>query len=145
MQKRQLCAAAVLQISKRSFLRYETEIRHLKPSDFESAAAEERASKPLSNPVIRSLRKNLSAVRAKVMGTDESRIKIRSLIWGMCVKKNPPSIWLTINPSDTQDPIAQVLAGQEIDLDSFDAFDCRPSETVIAADPFAAANFSISS
>ena len=23
---------------------------------------------------------------------------------------NPPSVWVTINPADTQDPIAQVLA-----------------------------------
>jgi hypothetical protein len=136
LQKRQLCAAAALQISKHCFLREENAIRSLKPSDFELAAAEERARKPFSNPVIRSLRRNLSAVRAKVMGTDESRIKICSLIWGMCIKKCPPSIWLTINPADTQDPIAQVL-----DLDDFAAFDKKPSSVAIAADPFASARF----
>jgi hypothetical protein len=141
LQKRQLCAAAALQISKRSFLREEHAIQSLKPSDFELAAAEERARKPFSNPVIRTLRRNLSAARAKVMGTDESRIKVRSLIWGMCIKKCPPSIWLTINPADTQDPIAQVLCGQDFDLDNFTAFDEKPSSVAIAADPFASARF----
>jgi hypothetical protein len=75
------------------------------------------------------------------MGTDESCIKIRSLIWGMCVMKNPPSIWLTINPADTQDPIAQVLCGEDLDLDKFNAFDLDPSSNVVAGDPFASASF----
>ncbi|KAH9046205.1 hypothetical protein EDB84DRAFT_1629053 [Lactarius hengduanensis] len=56
-------------------------------------------------------------------------------------KKNPPSIWLTLNPADMQDPIAQVLCGQNIDLDALDAFDQRPSDGSIAADPFATASF----
>lgn len=57
---------------------------------------------------------------------------------------NPPSLWITINPSDTQDPIAQVLAGAEIDLDNF----CNtvgPNATErasnVASDPFASAQF----
>ena len=119
LQKRQICVAAMLQISQRSFLRYECTICSLKPSDLEMAGAEERAHKPLSNDTIKSLQHTLSAVCSKVMGTDELRIKICSLIWGMCMMKNPPSIWLTINLADTQDPIAQVLCGQEIDLDHF--------------------------
>ena len=53
------------------------------------------------------------------MGTDESCIRIHALIWGMCMMRGPPSIWLTINPADTQDPIAQVLCRQDIDLDHF--------------------------
>ena len=141
LQKHQLCAAAALQISKKCFLRHEHDIRSLTPSDFELASAEEKAYKPFSNPVMRALRQNLSSVRTKVMGTDELRIKIRSLIWGMCIKKNPPSIWLTINPADTQDPIAQVLCGEDIDLDNFTARDHRPSDTAIAADPYAASLF----
>ena len=75
------------------------------------------------------------------MGTDESRIKIRSFIWGVCMMKNPPSIWLTINPVDMQDPIVQVLCGQEIDLDNFTRMDDRPSDVAIASDPYAAAYF----
>jgi hypothetical protein len=55
--------------------------------------------------------------------------------------KNPPSIWLTINPADTQDPIAQVLTGRDIDLDCFDALDEPPSSIAIASDPFVSAAF----
>ena len=141
LQKRRLCASAALQVSKRTFLRFEREIRGLTEADFRIAAAEESTRKPFSNDTMRSLRQNLTAVRSKVMGTDESRIKIRSQIWGMCIKKNPPSIWLTINPNDTQDPVAQVLCGRDIDLDTFSRDVEGPSATAVAANPFASAAF----
>ena len=32
---------------------------------------------------------------------------------------NLPSLWITINPSDLHDPIAQIFAGEEIDMDTF--------------------------
>ena len=140
-QKRQICASAALQISKDTFRHYENAIQNLKPEDLAAAGVEEQAGKEFSHPVIRSLRRHLSSVRARVMGTDESRVKIRSRIWGMCMMKNPPSIWLTINPADTQDPIAQVLTGREIDLDRFDALDEQPSAAAVASDPFASAGF----
>ena len=50
---------------------------------------------------------------------NESRISIRAQVWGMNLRFNPPTIWATINLSDTGDPIAQVLCGQDIDLDRF--------------------------
>jgi len=54
------------------------------------------------------------------MGTDESHTAIRSYIWGMIVMKGPPFLWITINPMDTHDPVAQVFTGADIDLDQFD-------------------------
>lgn len=141
IQKRQLCSAAALQISKRTFLRFENAIRNLQTSDFDAAAAQERAHEAFTDPTMKALRETVNAVRAKVVGTDESRIQIRSLIWGMCTMKNPPSLWLTINPADTQDPIAQVLCGEDIDLDHFCSLDHRPNSPAVAADPFASASF----
>ncbi|KAF7291712.1 ATP-dependent DNA helicase [Mycena chlorophos] len=92
----------------------------------------------ISNPVIRSLRKQLTAVRARVMGTDESRIAIRAQVWGMILRFNPPTLWATINLADTGDPIAQVLAGTDIDLDRFVATagpDSDKRSRTIANDP----------
>lgn len=59
----------------------------------------------------------------------------------MCIKKNPPSLWLTINPANTQDPIAQVLCREDINLDSFCAINNRANAVSIARDPFASASF----
>jgi hypothetical protein len=55
--------------------------------------------------------------------------------------KNPPLIWLMINLADMQDPFAQVLCGQEIDIDHFSQYKERPSDTAIASDPYAAVSF----
>lgn len=141
IQKRQLCTSTCLQVLKRAFLWHADAIKSLSASDFATAAEEEKVHKPFSNSVMRLLRHVLSTIRSKVMGTNESHLKIRSLIWGMCIKKGPPSIWLTINLADTQDPIAQLFCGQEIDLDNFFPRDHHPSGAVIAADPYAAALF----
>lgn len=75
------------------------------------------------------------------MGTDESRVKIHSRIWGMCMMKNPPPIWLTINPADMQDLITQVSTGHDIDLDKFNALDELPCPIAVASNPFASAAF----
>jgi hypothetical protein len=40
-------------------------------------------------------------------------------IWEKCLWLRPPSLWLTINPMDYEDPIAQIWAGKWINMDSF--------------------------
>jgi hypothetical protein len=84
-----------------------------------TASAEESRKQPFPNPVVKALCSQILSIRAKVMGTDESRVKIRGQIKGMCVMKAPPSLWITINPSDTGDPITQVMVGEAINLDDF--------------------------
>ncbi len=57
---------------------------------------------------------------------------------------NPPSLWITINPSDIHDPIAQVLAGEKIDLDKFISTAGPNSERRgqnVGADPFAVTQY----
>lgn len=139
-----MCASASLQVSRKAFLQHQSAFQSLTPKDFVVASAEEIRKVPFSNPTVKALRNQLSTVRAKVMGTDESRIKIRGQIRGMNMMKGPPSLWITINPSDVGDPIAQVLAGEQIDLDSFERTAGPNSEqrnSNIACDPFAAAKF----
>lgn len=58
--------------------------------------------------------------------------------------KNPPNLWITINPADIHDPVAQVFAGEDINMDQF-VEAVRPDKDKqarsIAQDPFAAAKF----
>jgi hypothetical protein len=53
------------------------------------------------------------------MGSDQSRQLYRGQIWGTCLLLGPPSLWITINPVDIHDPIVQVFAGEDIDMDRF--------------------------
>ena len=62
LQKRKLCASACLQVSKQAFLQNTENIKSLSTSDFDTAAQEEKAHKPFSNPVMYSLHHVISAV-----------------------------------------------------------------------------------
>ncbi|KAG2139644.1 hypothetical protein DEU56DRAFT_689320, partial [Suillus clintonianus] len=51
---------------------------------------------------------------------------------------------ITINPTDTHDPIVQVLAGEEIDLDTFNHTagpDSAQRAQIVADNPFTTAKF----
>ncbi|KAG1779790.1 hypothetical protein EV702DRAFT_1043675 [Suillus placidus] len=132
------------QVKKQDFHRSEQLFRSLAVEDLRKASEEEQKHQHVSNPTVRALKRHLTAVRSKVMGMDKSRTKIWSLIWGMCILKNPLSLWITINPTDTHDPIAQVFTGTEIDLNTFDRDsgpDSHSQSIRIAEDPYAAAKF----
>ncbi|KAJ7103451.1 hypothetical protein B0H15DRAFT_919234 [Mycena belliarum] len=127
LQKRQVCRSAGMQIKRSSFIANQVAFMN----------TEETRRVPFSNPTLTSL-------RARVQGTDESRISIRSQVWGTNLRFNPATVWATWNMSDTGDPMAQVLVGEEINMDDFIATsgpnrDKRASN--IAGDPYAAAEF----
>jgi hypothetical protein len=56
---------------------------------------------------------------------------------------NPPSLWVTLNPDDIDDPIVQILSGVDISMENFDRLMCNKEERAsrIAGDPFAAAKY----
>ncbi|KAJ3911749.1 hypothetical protein F5877DRAFT_72947 [Lentinula edodes] len=115
LQKRAICSSAALKMTRGDFIRNQGAIENLKPSDFEQAALEESTHTPFSNP-----------------------------IWSLIAVKNPPNLWITLNPSDINNPITQVFAGEEIDLDNFDAkrqLNSKSRSQNIAKDPYAAAKF----
>ncbi len=119
-------------------------ISTLKPQDLIKASQEETRKVRFSNPAVQALRDQLGAVRMRVKGTDESRQHVRAKIWGMNLILNPPMIWITINLVDTQDPIAQIFAGVEIDLDKFcdtAGPDNNERATNIAEDLFSSAKY----
>lgn len=144
IQKRQVCRSAALQVKRSTFIKQQDLFTKLKPSDFTRASAEETRRVPFTDPGVRALRGHITAVRSKVQGTDESRLSMRSQIWSTNLIKNLPSIWMTINPADTHDPIAQVLTGADIDLDNYVSTmsaDTNGRAVNIARDPYAAAEF----
>src|SRR5260370_32612699 len=91
----------------------------LQPEDFQKDSTEEKANVPISNPVVCHLYKHLQATNGCVMGTDQSFAITQSKIWSTTVWHGPPTLWITINPSDLHDPIAQVFSGEDINLDNF--------------------------
>ncbi|KAF7293724.1 ATP-dependent DNA helicase [Mycena chlorophos] len=125
-QKRMVGRSANVQTSRSSFVANQAAFHELSPADFIAASEEEARREPISNPIMRSLRRHITTSG------------------GMTLRFNPPTIWATFNFSDTGDPIAQVLAGKDIDLDKFLVTagpDSVERSKTIAGDPFAAAHF----
>ena len=87
--------------------------------DLQEAQVDEEKHRPIHNDRVRHLRRHLFATSSHIMASGKMRASYRSQIWGSCLWLRPPSLWLTINPMDYEDPIAQVFAGEDIDMESF--------------------------
>ena len=143
-QKRQALTSAHVQMKRQTFERDARILNSLTQQDLQQAVDEEEHGQPISNPSMRLFRKHVYATGGRIQGTDYGRQQLRSQIWSTTIMRNPPSIWLTINPCDLHDPIAQIFVGQKIDLN-------RLEETVspgkedrarnVAEDPCGAAQF----
>ena len=143
-QRRQALSSARIQMKRHTFEREAHTVATITAEKLDRAKAEEESGLPISDEAVRALKKHVYATAARVSGTDQSRYRLRSQIWSTSTVLGPPSLWITINPSDLHDPIAQIFAGEEIDMDRFMATlgpDKAKRAKNIADDPYAAAKF----
>jgi hypothetical protein len=143
-QKREVSRSARLTVRRKNWNHISSELGLITDSDIQQAIEEESAKKPVSNVALSNFLRAATITRASVVGSDASRFRFRSQIWGTSIVLGNPSLFLTINLSDHHDPIAQFLAGEDIDLDKFCSA-LGPSQEErsrnISADPFAAAQY----
>ena len=112
--------------------------------DLQEAQVDEEKHRPIQNNRVQHLRRHLFATSSHIMASGKMRAGYRNQIWGTCLWLRPPSLWLTINPMDYEDPIAQIFAGENIDMDAFSDVmraDVNQRMTNMANDPFASALF----
>jgi hypothetical protein len=143
-QHHQALYSACIQMHRRNFEHDARILSMITAEKLEQAREEEAKSQPISDPAVRLLRQHVHATVGHVTGSDQKRCQLRSQIWSTSISKGPPALWITINPCDLHDPIAQIFAGEHIDLDNFFATagpDKDKRTQNIAADPFAAAKF----
>ena len=143
-QRREVLASAQIQMQRKNFDRDARIIANISMSKLKQVCAEEEKRKPISDSSVRLLSKHVHATGVHVPGSDQQRQQLRLQIWSMCISLGPPNSWVTINPSDLHDPIAQVFAGEDIDLNNFIRH-AGPNKdqraTNIAGDPVAASQF----
>ena len=143
-QRRQALSSARIQMQGQLFEREARIVSSVTAGKLEQAKSDEENGLPVSDEAVRTLKKHVYATAARVSGSDQSRYRLRSQIWSTSTALGPPSLWITINPSDLHDPIAQIFAGEDINMDDFMAT-LGPDKTKraknIADDPYAAAKF----
>ena len=112
--------------------------------DLQVAQMDEEAHRPIMNEHVQSLRHHLFAMSSHVLASGQMQRSYHSQIWGTCLWLRPPSLWLTINPMDYEDPIVQVWAGEQVDMDRFMNImgpDANQRVRNMVHDPFASASF----
>ena len=112
--------------------------------DLQEAQLDEDAHRPIRNERVQHLRRHLFATSSRIMASGKMRAGYRTQIWGASLWLRPPSLWMTINPMDYEDPIAQIFAGERIDMDNFFNLlgpDIDKRSRNVANDPFASAFF----
>ena len=83
------------------------------------AQKEEEQGLPILDPAVQLLKSHVHATVGCVVGSDQSCFHLRSQIWSTSIYLGPAYLWITINLCDLHDPIAQIFAGENIDLDAF--------------------------
>ncbi|KAG1772012.1 hypothetical protein EV702DRAFT_1181371 [Suillus placidus] len=144
IQKCKALQSARIQMRQKDFERDAFIINSLTVADLRQAEKEEAENKFISNPRVRLLRKHVFATSGRVIGSDNAQAQYHGQMWGTCLCLRGPSLWMTINPSDTHDPIAQTFTGETLNLDDFDPHagpDSNQRAQNIARDPFAAAKY----
>ncbi len=144
VQKREALGNAQLQMKRKNFERDARIMSTLTMEKLRQAQQEEERGLPPSDPAVRLLREHVHATAGRVVGTDQSRYRMRGQMRSTTIEHGPPSLWVTWNPNDHNCPLAQVLMGADIDLDKFDALlgpNQQQRATNVAADPYGAAKF----
>lgn len=143
-QKQSALLSARIHMRRADFEADSDLLAELNLRDLQEAQVDEEKHRPIQNERVQRLRHHLFATSSHIMASGKMRASYRSQIWGTCLWLRPPSLWLTINPIDYEDPIAQVLAGENIDMDCFmDVIgpDASKRGRNMAKDPFASAAF----
>lgn len=143
-QRRDALNSCSVLMRRRDFEEHARKFANLTVQDLEKAAEEESKGLPISNPNARDLIQLTFGTASRVIAADSIRNTYRKELRSASVYFGPPSVWITINPDDLNDPIAQVFVGEDIDLDNF-AKTHGPSKQErarnVARDGFAAAKY----
>ena len=143
-QKQSALLSAKIHMRRSDFEADTDLLAELRLRDLQDAQVDEDAHRPIRNERVKSLRRHLYATSSHIMGSGKARAGYRSRIWSTCLWLRPPTLWVTINPLDYEDPIAQILAGENIDMGSFMSFvgpNSKERARNMADDPFASASF----
>ncbi|KAI0245123.1 hypothetical protein BJV78DRAFT_1141102, partial [Lactifluus subvellereus] len=143
-QRREALFSARLRMKRQTFEREARLLSTVTKEKLELTRVEEKQKIPISDPAVRLLRRAVQGVMGHVTGSNETRQQMSSQIWSTSVYLGPPALWITINPSGINNPIAQLFADASIvGHEGIHRVVSEPQRRaeLIADDPYAAAHF----
>jgi hypothetical protein len=118
LQRREVSSETYLMAKQAKFEKSAELISKLTPNDIEIALEQERNKQQVTNEAILELLRNINIVGGKIMGSHQSRIRLRHEIRAVTIRDGLPSLFITINPADLHSPIVMMYAGKEIDINT---------------------------
>lgn len=104
-------------------------------------ATEQITARQVADQTVRRLLKNITAIGVQVPGSFFQKLQMRAEIRGLLVRHGMPAFWMTINPSDLQNPLVLLLAGAQYSRDSFPVATPSVHQIVATSNPAAVARF----
>src|SRR5882762_9132185 len=102
-QRHQVLNSARLQMRCKTFDKDAQVLSRITIEQLHAAQKEEEHGLPISNPSVRLLRQHVHATGSRVIGSDQSRYSLRGQMWATSICLSPPSLWITINPTNLHD------------------------------------------
>lgn len=113
IQLRNSCLGHSLLIKRSQWASVTHDLASLNYDRLRKAADEIATYRLSSDPLVRKLLKDITTIGARVPGSFFQKLQMRGELRGLIVREGMPAFWLTINPSDLQNPLVLVLAGFE--------------------------------
>jgi hypothetical protein len=141
IQLRNSCLGNSLLIKRSQWTSVTRDLHSLNLDRLKKAAEELSANQGASDPLIRRLLKNITAIGVQVPGSFFQKLQMRAELRGLLVREGMPAFWLTINPSDLQNPLVLVLAGVQCSSDLSANVLSAIQYVTATSDPVAVARF----
>ncbi|KAJ5198759.1 uncharacterized protein N7498_007876 [Penicillium cinerascens] len=141
IQLRNSCLGNSLLIKRSQWTSVARDLDSLNVDRLQKAAEELSTNQTTSDPLIRRLLKNITAIGVQVPGSFFQKLQIRAELRGLLVREGMPAFWLTINPSDLQNPLVLVLAGVQCSSDLPANVTSAIQSVTATSDPVAVARF----
>ncbi|KAJ5318263.1 hypothetical protein N7476_004683 [Penicillium atrosanguineum] len=141
IQLRNSCLGNSLLIKRSQWTSVTRDLNSLNVARLQKAAEELATSQVTSDPLVRRLLKNITAIGVQVPGSFFQKLQMRAELRGLLVREGMPAFWLTINPSDLQNPLVLVLAGVQCSTDLSINVASAIRYATATSDPVAVARF----
>jgi hypothetical protein len=141
IQLRNSSLANTLLIKRSQWNSVTRDIESLTTLQLQNAAKQLAAGQPTEEPAIRRLLKNITTIGVQIPGSFFQKLQMRAEIRGLLIREGMPAFWMTINPSDLQNPLVLVFAGAQYSTDSFPTATTAVRQEIAMSDPVAVARF----
>lgn len=141
LQLRNSCRGNSLLIKRSQWASVTRDLSFLNYDRLKKAAEEIVGHHVPSDPLVRRLLRNITAIGVQVPGSFFEKLQMRTELRGLIVREGMPALWMTINPADLQNPLVLVLAGLQYSAESPSDVNTAIRCATATSDPVAVARF----